>query len=128
MRSKSDEYTSLTSEDGPKPTKADEDYLSIPAHLQNKHINHQYSSLKWYKNWKIWLKIFILLSVIVFLILAIIYNKTTWRIFRQFLDWMQNNVVLGSFAFIGIYWLCTVLMIPGSLLTLGAGFGLFLSL
>merc|ERR1712130_12146 len=53
---------------------------------------------------------------------AAVYNQTTLKYFNMFLNWMQDNAVLGAFAFIGVYWFCTVFMIPGSILTLGAGF------
>eukprot|EP01083_Nonionella_stella_P275113 934286_1 len=81
---------------------------------------------KWYMNWKTWLKIIIVVILLTFLVLAIIFNKTTGKILTGFLEWMKDNAVIGSFAFIGLYWFCTVMFIPGSLLTVGAGlvFGL----
>lgn len=46
---------------------------------------------------------------------------------RQILDWAGNSGGLGVGVFIGVYVIATVLMIPGSVLTLGAGavFGVF---
>ena len=76
----------------------------------------------WYLNWKNWLKITFLLILIAVIVLAIIYSDTTKKIFTDFLTWMQDNAAAGSFAFIALYWFCTVMFIPGSLLTLGAGF------
>ena len=82
----------------------------------------QTSNRPWYLNWKNWLKITFLLILIAVIVLAIIYSDTTKKIFTDFLTWMQDNAAAGSFAFIALYWFCTVMFIPGSLLTLGAGF------
>jgi len=54
--------------------------------------------------------------------LAIIYHDISAQLFTDFLEWMKDNIIQGSFAFMIIYILCTVSMIPGSILTLGAGF------
>merc|ERR1740123_2004418 len=78
-------------------------------------------SKPWYLNWQTWLKIVIVLIILSFIVIAIIFNKTTGKILTDFLEWMQENAAAGAFAFIGLYWFCTVLFIPGSLLTLGAG-------
>ena len=78
-------------------------------------------TIEWYKNWKTWLKITILLILLTFIIIAIIFNKRTGEILKSFLNWMQDNAAAGSFAFIALYFVCTVLFIPGSILTLGAG-------
>jgi len=40
----------------------------------------------------------------------------------DFLDWVEENPTEGVFAFIGVYFVATVLFIPGTILTLGAGF------
>merc|ERR1712238_299882 len=40
----------------------------------------------------------------------------------RFLEWIEDNPTLGVIAFIGVYFICTVCFIPGSILTLGAGF------
>jgi uncharacterized membrane protein YdjX (TVP38/TMEM64 family) len=37
------------------------------------------------------------------------------------LTWIQNLGAVGAFVFIGLYSLATVLFVPGSILTLGAG-------
>ena len=74
-----------------------------------------------YLNWKTWLKLTIIITIVTFFTLAIIFNQTTVEILTSFLEWMEDNAAAGAFAFIGLYWFCTVLFIPGSLLTLGAG-------
>ena len=75
----------------------------------------------WYLKWQNWLKIVILVMIVTFIVLAIVFNKFTGKVLKDFLEWMENNAAAGSFAFIGIYWFCTVMFIPGSILTLGAG-------
>ena len=40
----------------------------------------------------------------------------------DFLDWVEENPTEGVFAFIGVYFVATVLFIPATFLTLGAGF------
>uniref|UniRef100_A0A7S2PDT1 VTT domain-containing protein n=1 Tax=Leptocylindrus danicus TaxID=163516 RepID=A0A7S2PDT1_9STRA len=40
----------------------------------------------------------------------------------DFLQWVEDNPTEGVFAFIGVYFVATVLFIPGTILTLGAGF------
>lgn len=60
-----------------------------------------------------------------FVVYLIVDTATTGHIrgiLNDFLDWMDDNIVAGSFLFLGMYIVCTVLMIPGSALTLGAGY------
>jgi len=57
-----------------------------------------------------------------FLIIAAVHNKFTISLSQQFIAWMNAHPILGSFAFVGLYTVCSVLLIPGSILTLGAGF------
>ena len=119
----SNEYKSLSSlSEGPKPTKADDQLLAASLSVHNEANQPP----KWHTDYRNYLKILVILIIIAFIVIAIIYSKTTSRIFNAFLKWMQNNAVIGSFAFIALYWCCTVMMIPGSILTLGAGFGTFL--
>src|SRR5438067_11178201 len=41
---------------------------------------------------------------------------------RSFNDWVGQMGIAGIFIFIGVYAVATVLMAPGSILTIGAGF------
>src|SRR5439155_14277827 len=41
---------------------------------------------------------------------------------RSFNDWVTRMGVVGIFIFIGVYVVATVLLAPGSILTIGAGF------
>ena len=71
---------------------------------------------------KDYLKICFLLFLAAFFTLAIVESDTTEKVFTDFLNWMQKNLFLGSLAYMLIYTITTVLLIPGSILTLGAGF------
>ena len=43
------------------------------------------------------------------------------EVIQDFLTWVQDNKVLGPLLLILVYIFCTVCFIPGSILTLGAG-------
>jgi len=64
----------------------------------------------------------LLLGAIVFLIVDYTGAGYINEALTAFLDWTEDNIVAGTFAFAGVYVVCTVLFIPGSLLTLGAGY------
>ena len=60
-----------------------------------------------------------------FIIFVIIDASTTGHVKKgidAFLEWIQNNAVAGLFLFVLVYFIATVLFIPGAVLTLGAGF------
>ena len=111
-----------TNEPAPVPLKSNEinEMNDIETNTNGQETDNE-SNVKWYTKWQNWLKILILVIIVVFIVLAIVYNKVTGEILTGFLEWMEKNAAAGSFAFIGIYWFCTVMFIPGSLLTLGAG-------
>lgn len=64
----------------------------------------------------------ILGGFIIFVIVDSLTNKYVLTAFESFLGWIENNIVAGFFALVGVYFLATVLFIPGSILTLGSGF------
>lgn len=67
------------------------------------------------------LKVVVLLVIAAALITAgIIFDVNTYL--RELLDWVREQGVLGVIVFAGVYIIATVLFIPGSILTLGAGF------
>lgn len=40
---------------------------------------------------------------------------------KSFVDWLEENTVAGSFLYVLLYAICTILFVPGSVLTIGAG-------
>jgi len=64
--------------------------------------------------------------VLVAFIIFVIVDSQTNNFVRDgivsFLDWVEENVVGGVLVFIVVYFLATVCFVPGSILTLGAGF------
>lgn len=64
----------------------------------------------------------IVVGFIIYVIIDSQGDKNVSRITQDFLQWVEDNPAAGIFAFIGVYFLATVLFIPGSLLTLGSGF------
>ena len=72
-----------------------------------------------------WLKIFLgllLLSTIIFVIVDSLTNKYIVAGFQNFLQWIESNILAGVFAFVAVYFVATVMFVPGSILTLGSGF------
>merc|ERR1712226_682635 len=71
------------------------------------------------------LKIVVGLLLLGFIIYVIVDSFTTAYIrtgIQAFLEWIEANPVPGFFIFMVVYLIATVLFIPGSILTLGAGF------
>lgn len=64
----------------------------------------------------------LLLSFIIFVIVDSLREQHVKRITQEFLKWVEENPAAGIFSFIGVYFLATILFIPGSILTLGSGF------
>lgn len=64
----------------------------------------------------------IIVSFISFVIADSFTNQYIKDGIDQFLEWVEDNPYAGVFAFIGVYFVATVLFIPGSILTLGSGF------
>ncbi len=58
--------------------------------------------------------------VVALFVLARMFNVQT--VFRDLLAWVDGSGLVGGLVFIAIYILATVLFVPGSILTLGAGF------
>mmetsp|Transcript_23045 Transcript_23045/g.39427 ORF Transcript_23045/g.39427 Transcript_23045/m.39427 type:complete len:299 (-) Transcript_23045:33-929(-) len=64
----------------------------------------------------------ILLTIIILVIVDSLTTKYITSGFQTFLEWIESNLIAGVFAFMGVYFLATILFIPGSILTLGSGF------
>ena len=71
------------------------------------------------------LKFVFLVFLIVFAMFAIINRDITESLFQHFLLWMAKYPAIGALAYIGIYIITAILIIPGAILTLGAGFVYF---
>jgi len=64
----------------------------------------------------------VLLALIVFVIIDSQTNNWVRSGIVAFLEWVENNVVAGVFGFMALYFFATIFFVPGSILTLGAGF------
>lgn len=64
----------------------------------------------------------LLLGFVAFVILDSLTNRYVRDGIDSFLDWIEENSVEGIFLFVLVYFAATILFIPGSILTLGAGF------
>jgi len=64
----------------------------------------------------------IVIGFIIYVIVDSQGDQNVTRISRNFLQWVEDNPAAGVFAFIGVYFIATILFIPGSILTLGIGF------
>jgi len=66
-------------------------------------------------------RIVIVLVIITTLVLAIVYNEFTKDTITDYLNWIEENPILGGLTFMLVYMCATVFLIPGSLLTIGSG-------
>lgn len=64
----------------------------------------------------------VLLAFIIFVIADALTNKYVRTGILQFLEWIEGHPVAGVLSFILVYFLATICFVPGSVLTLGAGF------
>ena len=85
-------------------------------------LNQSHSKIKWYCKLSTWFRIGIILTLLTLIILASVYNHKSEVLLLKFLQWMEENIWIGSIAFMTIFILTTISMIPASILTLGAGF------
>ena len=65
----------------------------------------------WYYKAKNWLKLNIVFFLLALLISGLSQPKLIWNILEIFLSWMENNLLYGSFALIGLYITCDLFMI-----------------
>lgn len=80
------------------------------------------NQLKWYQKKSNWIRIGALFMFILFIIIAISNYDLLKNKFLKFIEWMEHNTLIGSISFIILFCISNVLLIPGSLLTFGAGF------
>ncbi|KAL6046528.1 TVP38/TMEM64 family membrane protein [Balamuthia mandrillaris] len=70
-----------------------------------------------------WIRLGIFLLVVLTITLLIVFlNGYIKKGLKVFLEKMEKSMPWGPFALGGVYVVCTVLFVPGSILTLGAGF------
>lgn len=64
----------------------------------------------------------LLLTLIVFVIADSFTNQYVKDGILDFLEWIEGHPVAGVLSFIAVYFVATICFVPGSILTLGAGF------
>ncbi|KAL3923761.1 MAG: hypothetical protein SGILL_001464, partial [Bacillariaceae sp.] len=72
-----------------------------------------------------WMKLIVALVLLAFVIFVIVDSQTNQYVrtgITAFLEWIEENPGAGVVAFMFVYFFATILFIPGSILTLGAGF------
>ena len=108
----------LTSQDDPKM----EEEQPSPQGEEEQVLTEEERKLKrWNRNKKIITGLFLA----GFIIFVIVDSTTTGHLrsgINTALQWIENHAIAGMFVFMLIYFVATVLFIPGSILTLGAGF------
>ena len=74
------------------------------------------------KHWSYWvIRGVIILAIIAAIVFVIIYFKQVKAGMESLVTWISKNPTSGAFILVGMYVVATVLFIPGSILTLGAG-------
>ena len=68
------------------------------------------------------IKLTMICIILTIVILAMAYNKIAQNILTEFLEWMEDNLIVGALIYMLVYVTATVLLIPGLILTVGAGF------
>uniref|UniRef100_A0A7S2MII1 VTT domain-containing protein n=1 Tax=Helicotheca tamesis TaxID=374047 RepID=A0A7S2MII1_9STRA len=64
----------------------------------------------------------LLVGFIIYVIVDFATSKHLRTAMESFLNWIEDNPTEGVFAFMGVYFVATILFAPGLILTLGAGF------
>ena len=117
-------YTKYLSDDKSETTVIEE----IPSNGQGKGVGYYSRHLldwviKTVKNitWKGWLQIgLVILLIIIFILLLLFLPWPEWL--GAFLNWVDALGVWGPILVAEMYVFCTICFVPGSILTLGAGF------
>merc|ERR1719334_322596 len=76
---------------------------------------------RWYHKPNNWIRIGFLVFLSTFIIFALCHPTFSVDLLTFFLEWIEANPWDGSLVFIIAYIFCNVLMIPGIILSLGAG-------
>lgn len=68
-----------------------------------------------------WIKLAVFLTLVAAIVVAFVVFKLHTKL-DDILDWINDNQVPGFFIFVCLYFLATVLFIPGLILSVGSGF------
>ena len=66
-------------------------------------------------------RLLVILVLVVLIVLAIVYRDEVADKMEKFMTWVRNHRVLGPVILMLMYILATICFIPGSILTIGAG-------
>jgi uncharacterized membrane protein YdjX (TVP38/TMEM64 family) len=106
------------------------DYEQEPLHHHHDRHNQQLNNYTTAHNaasssWKRWLVFLVLISSIIFVIVdSTVGNGIIKATLLSFLDWVEHHPFRGAVLVCFVYIIATVLFVPGSVLTLGAGYAL----
>ena len=70
--------------------------------------------------WKVKAALAAVLTLVV--LLLIIFRSSVLKSLEDLMAWIEIHTVLGPLILVAIYALCAIMFVPGSILTLGAGF------
>lgn len=99
--------------------------VAIPSGVEQEHNALSSEELERSKKTACYKKAFFALIFVAFIAYVIADSLTTKHVVgvvEDFLAWVEGNPIAGLFAFMGVYFVATIFFIPGSILTLGAGF------
>eukprot|EP01084_Bolivina_argentea_P312212 540508_1 len=105
----------------PQDEKKQIDVNSIASENDEFNFDSSINDLKWYSNPQNWVRIVIAIVLTSFIIFALCHPTFSVDLLTFFLEWIENNPWDGSIAFVIAYIICNILMIPGIILSLGAG-------
>ena len=70
------------------------------------------------------LKIIIVLSLVTGLILMFVYLEQIKNMIDVFIIWVEKHPFQGSLLIVGAYVICELIFVPGTIMSIGAGFAL----
>ena len=72
-----------------------------------------------WKHW--WPRLIVIALLLIIATLAIVYRSRVSEAIQDFLQWVEDHRVAGPIILALVYAVCTVCLVPGAILTLGAG-------
>ncbi|KAL0483407.1 hypothetical protein AKO1_014601 [Acrasis kona] len=74
-------------------------------------------------SWRTWLKLLFIFFIIVAAVLCFVFLRRYIVFYMSFfLEWVRDQGIYGALTFIGVYAISTVFFVPGTILTIAAGF------